>query len=123
MQTALELLQRRPAMVIHAVGPDDAVIDAIRLMDAHDIGAVLVMQGDALVGLLSERDYARKVVLRNRSSITTRVSEIMTREVVTVASGTSLDECRKLIAQGKFRHLPVVDAGRVLGVITAGDLW
>ena len=122
MQTVRQLLGTK-SPEIHAVAPDSAVIDAIRLMADKSVGALLVMRGDALAGILSERDYARKVVLRNRSSVTTRVSEIMTREVVTVASGTSLDECRKLIAQGKFRHLPVVDAGRVLGVITAGDLW
>ena len=123
MHTAGEFLQHKQSSELHAIGPDAAVIDAIRMMDAHDIGAVLVMQGDTLLGLLSERDCARKVMLRNRSSITTKVSEIMTRDVVTVTPETPLDECRNLIAQGQFRHLPVVSQGKVLGILTAGELW
>lgn len=123
MRTAGEILQRKPDARLHFIGPEDAVVDAIRLMDAHDIGLVLVMQGDTLLGLLSERDYARKVMLRNRSSISTKAREIMTTEMVTVAPETPLDECRRLISRGGFRHLPVVDQGKVLGVVTAGDLW
>ena len=122
MQTALELLQRRPAMVIHAVGPDDAVIDAIRMMDAHDIGAVLVMQGTRLAGILSERDYARKIALLGRSSADTPVRDIMTAELHTVAPDDSIEHCMQVVTDGRIRHLPVVEDGAVMGVISIGDL-
>jgi len=107
---------------VFAVGSDAAVIDAIRLMADKSIGAVLVMQGQRLVGIVSERDYARKVVLRDRASSSTRVAEIMTTEVVTVDPGDSLEHCMQLMTERRFRHLPVVEAGAVKGVISIGDL-
>lgn len=121
MSTVRQLLGMKKAEVF-AVGSDAAVIDAIRLMADKSIGAVLVMQGQRLVGIVSERDYARKVVLRDRASSTTRVSEIMTGEVVTVAPDDSVEHCMQLMTERRFRHLPVVENGAVKGVISIGDL-
>ncbi|KAG1445995.1 hypothetical protein G6F57_017434 [Rhizopus arrhizus] len=104
------------------VAPDAAVIDAIRLMAEKGIGAVLVMDGPRLVGILSERDYARKIVLRDRSSRDTAVAEIMTAQVVTVSSGEQVEHCLQLVTDFRIRHLPVVDGAQVLGVISIGDL-
>jgi CBS domain-containing protein len=107
---------------IFAVGADAAVIDAVRLMAEKSIGAVLVMQGQRLVGILSERDYARKVVLKDRASSSTRVAEIMTAEVVTAQLGDSVEDCMQVMTEGRFRHLPVVEGEAVKGVISIGDL-
>jgi CBS domain-containing protein len=98
------------------------VIEAIRLMADKGIGAVLVMDGPRLVGIVSERDYARKVVLRDRASSTTSVADIMSTQVVTVSPSDTVERCMQLMTDGRFRHLPVVDNGRVQGVISIGDL-
>jgi len=107
---------------VFAVGADAAVIDAIRLMADKSIGAVLVMQGQRLVGIVSERDYARKVVLKNRASSDTPVSEIMTAEVVTVQLDDSVEHCMQVMTERRFRHLPVTEGDSVKGVISIGDL-
>ncbi|HEY0334970.1 MAG TPA: CBS domain-containing protein [Stenotrophomonas sp.] len=121
MLTVRQLLGMKKSEV-YAVGDEAAVIDAIRLMADKGIGAVLVMRGQRLVGILSERDYARKVVLRDRSSATTRVSEIMTAEVVTVGPAESVEKCMQIVTERRIRHLPVVQGDEVLGVISIGDL-
>ena len=121
MTTVRQLLDGKSPEV-HAVAPDAAVIDAIRLMAEKGIGAVLVMDGPRLVGILSERDYARKVVLQGRSSKDTPVRAIMTAEVVTVAPGDSIDHCMQLVTDRRIRHLPVLDGGAVVGVLSIGDL-
>lgn len=121
MQTVRQLLENKPAGV-YAVGIDAMVIDAVRLMADKGIGAVLVLQGERLAGILSERDYARKVVLLDRSSATTPVREIMTTEVVTVTRAHSVEQCMQLVTARRFRHLPVVEEQRVLGVVSIGDL-
>jgi len=107
---------------VHAVAPGAAVIDAIRLMAEKSIGAVVVMEGPALVGILSERDYARKIVLRDRSSRDTRVEDIMTAQVVTVTPAQQVAHCLQLVTQHRIRHLPVVEGDHVVGVISIGDL-
>ncbi|EGD11248.1 putative signal-transduction protein containing cAMP-binding and CBS domains [Xanthomonas vesicatoria ATCC 35937] len=107
---------------VFAVAADAAVIEAIRLMAERGIGAVLVMDGERLVGIVSERDYARKVVLRDRSSATTSVAEIMSSQVVTVSPSETVERCMQLMTDGRFRHLPVVENGRVQSVISIGDL-
>ena len=91
-------------------------------MAERGIGALLVMQGARLAGILSERDYARKIVLQGRSSRDTPVRDIMTAEVVTVAPGDSIDHCMQLVTDRRIRHLPVVDGGAVVGVLSIGDL-
>ncbi|MFB5204675.1 CBS domain-containing protein, partial [Stenotrophomonas sp. 3diitr2024] len=113
MTTVRQLLDGKSPEV-HAVAPDAAVIDAIRLMAEKGIGAVLVMDGPRLVGILSERDYARKIVLRDRSSRDTAVAEIMTSQVVTVSPGEQVEHCLQLVTDYRIRHLPVVEGAQVL---------
>lgn len=110
----------RPEVI--AIGPGAAVIDAIRLMAEKGIGAVLVMEGAELVGILSERDYARKIVLEGRSSKDTPVRDIMTAEVVTVRPEDTADACMQLVTERRVRHLPVREGGMVVGVVSIGDL-
>lgn len=107
---------------IHAIAPDAAVIEALRLMADKGIGAVLVMQDGHLAGILSERDYARKVVLQDRSSATTPVRDIMSDKVHTVDPAQSVQQCMELMTGRRIRHLPVVEAGTVIGLISIGDL-
>lgn len=121
MQTVRQLLATK-SPEIHAVAPQAAVIDAIRLMAEKGIGAVLVMDGPRLAGILSERDYARKIVLRDRSSRDTEVAAIMTDTVVTVAPTATVEDCLQLVTERRIRHLPVVEEGKVAGVISIGDL-
>ncbi|NIJ75777.1 CBS domain-containing protein [Xanthomonas campestris] len=121
MQTVRQLLGTKQVEVF-AVAADAAVIEAIRLMAEKGIGAVLVMDGPRLVGIVSERDYARKVVLRDRASSTSSVADIMSTQVVTVSPSDTVERCMQLMTDGRFRHLPVVDNGRVQGVMSIGDL-
>jgi CBS domain-containing protein len=107
---------------IYAVAPDDPVLDAIRLMADKHVGALLVMQGSELVGIVSERDYARKVILRGRSSSDTPVQQIMSSPVHTVSPDKSVQDCMRLMTEQRIRHLPVMERGRVIGVISIGDL-
>ena len=119
MTTVRQLLDGKSPEV-HAVAPDAAVIDAIRLMAEKGIGAVLVMDGPRLVGILSERDYARKIVLRDRSSRDTAVAEIMTSQVVTVSPGEQVEHCLQLVTDYRIRHLPVVEgAPRLLHYVAS----
>ena len=121
MRTVRQLLEAKSPEV-HAIGPDAPVIEAIRRMAERRIGALLVMEGPRLAGILSERDYARKVVLQGRSSKDTPVRAIMTAQVVTVSPGDSADHCMQLVTDGRIRHLPVLEDGRVVGVVSIGDL-
>ncbi len=105
-----------------SIDPGATVFDALQLMSDHNIGAVIIVADGALVGILSERDYARKVILLERSSHETRVSEIMTSKVETVALDDSIDRCMELMTEGRFRHLPVVEGGTVVGVVSIGDV-
>lgn len=104
------------------IAPDATILDALRLMAEKNVGAVIVLQDDELVGILSERDHARKVALRGRTSDTTSVSEIMTSAVSTVSPDASVDDCMEMMTTGRFRHLPVVENGGVIGVISIGDI-
>lgn len=107
---------------VYSVGPDTSVLDAIKLMAEKTISSVLVMQGDAMLGIVTERDYARKVIIKGRSSESTSVSEIMTADVLSVTPDKSVDDCMAIMTQKKIRHLPVVDNGAVVGMISIGDL-
>lgn len=122
-RTVQDVLDARPGAVLPVVAPDGTASDALRVMDQQDVGAVLVMDGDRLVGLVSERDYARKVMLKSLSPDAVPLADIMTRELVTVSPSTTLDECRQLLARHGFRHLPVVDGGRVVGLLSLPELW
>lgn len=107
---------------VHAVAPGASVIDAIRAMAENHVGALLVMEGQQLVGIVSERDYARKVILLGRSSNTTAVREIMSSPVLTLTPDSTVDDAMRLMTERRIRHLPVAASGRVLGVVSIGDL-
>lgn len=107
---------------VYSIPPSTSVYDALALMAEKEIGALLVMEGDKLVGVISERDYARKVILQGRSSKETKVSEIMTADLITVTPQDSVDDCMKLMTENRIRHLPVCDGGKVVGVVSVGDL-
>ncbi len=107
---------------VWAVKPDDTIFDSLRLMAEKGVGALLVMDGDKLVGIVTERDYARKVILEGKSSKTTAISEIMTEKVLCVAPERTIEECMALMTDKRARHLPVVDDKRVVGVLSIGDL-
>jgi CBS domain-containing protein len=121
MRTVRQLLDTKTPEV-HAVAPDDSVIAAIRLMAEKGVGAVLVMQGAQLSGIVSERDYARKIVLHGRSSSDTSARDIMTTDVVTVGPNYTVERCMQIVTERRIRHLPVVEDGQVVGVISIGDL-
>ena len=121
MRTVRQLLEAK-APEVFAIGPAAPVLDAIRLMADKRIGALLVMDAGRLVGIVSERDYARKIVLQGRSSKDTPVRDIMTPQVITVGLSDSSDHCMQLVTDRRIRHLPVVDGEAVLGVVSIGDL-
>lgn len=105
-----------------SVAPDASVFDAIKLMADTAVGSLLVMNGETMLGIVTERDYARKVILKGRSSETTSVSEIMTDKVVTAAPAETVYACMELMTRQRIRHLPVVDDDKIVGVISIGDL-
>jgi len=107
---------------VMSVSPHESVLQAIQLMADKGIGALVVLSGDALVGIVSERDYARKIVLQGKSSKDTSVSDIMTSPVVTVSPDDTVDDCMRLVTARRIRHLPVVQGGKVVGVVSIGDL-
>ena len=120
--TSVRQLLDRKGTAIYSVGPEDPVLEAIQLMADLHIGALLVMKGEELSGIVSERDYARKVILLGRSSSATPVWQIMSSPVLTVDPTQSLDDCMRLMTERRLRHLPVVEHGRVVGVLSIGDL-
>jgi CBS domain-containing protein len=121
MKTVAELLKAKPARVI-SVRPEQSVLEAIKVLATEDIGAAIVMTGDRLAGIFSERDYTRKVVLKGRSSDSTRVEEIMTPNVVCVSPRTKARECMQLMTEKNIRHLPVMEEGRVIGMVSIRDI-
>lgn len=123
MKTLKQLLAGKTDRPLAVVAPGDSVFHALTLMAQHDVGALLVMDGEQLVGIFSERDYARKIILQGKSSKETTVREIMSDRVAYVTPGTTLDECMALMTDKHFRHLPVLtDDGSVVGMISIGDL-
>jgi CBS domain-containing protein len=121
MKLVQQLLERKGSEII-TISRDASVFEAIKLMADHGVGSLLVMDGEDLVGILTERDYARKVILRGRSSETTAVGEIMTGKVITADAEQSVADCMGLMAEHRIRHLPVVNGGKVTGIISIGDL-
>ena len=121
MTTAHDILKYK-GHTVHSVRPDDSVLSALGVMAEHDIGAVLVCEGDELVGILTERDYARKVALMGRASRDSPVRAIMTTSVVVIRPSRTVEECMALMTERRCRHLPVVENGRVIGVVSIGDL-
>jgi len=121
MKLVKHLLDNKGGALISIV-EDASVLDAVTLMADHSVGSLLVMDGQVLKGIVTERDYARKVIIKGRSSDTTRVGEIMTSEVVTATLEQTVKECMTVMTERKIRHLPVVDDERVIGMISIGDL-
>ena len=119
---SVELILRRKGREVHSIGPDVTVYEALEKMADKDIGALLVMDGPDIVGVFSERDYARRVILKDRSSREMTVREIMSTSVMTVTPKTTVDECMFRMTSKRCRHLPVVDGERVVGVVSIGDL-
>lgn len=118
---AYSLLEEK-GFLVRSIEPDATVYEAVKMMDAYKVGALMVLDGEQLVGIVSERDYTRKVMLKNRSSRNTSVQEIMTTEPVTISPRADLEECMGLMAERRIRHLPVAEQGHVLGVISSTDL-
>lgn len=116
------ILEHKGQSPVQSVAPDTTVFDAIKLMADRNIGCVLVMDGGALLGILSERDYTRKVVLQGRSSKTTTVREIMTTEVICVTPKHGVEDTLRIVTESRVRHLPVKDGERIIGLISIGDL-
>ena len=121
MKLVKHLLDTKGRHVI-SVTSDTSVLDAIKIMAEKAIGSLVVMDDDELCGILSERDYARKVIIKGRSSESTRVAEIMTVDVVTTSSAQTVNDCMGLMTDKRIRHLPVVEDNRVIGMISIGDL-
>lgn len=121
MKTVSQLLQGKSSGVL-SVAPDTRVFDALKLMAEKNVGALLVMNGETLLGILSERDYARKVILLGKSSHEITVSDIMSGKPVTVTPKQTVDDCMELMSSRRIRHLPVIDNARVIGVLSIGDL-
>jgi CBS domain-containing protein len=120
--TKLKLLLDDKGSGVWSVHPDDTVLDAIKLLAQKDIGALIVIENGKPVGIFTERDYARKVYLRGKSSLDTAVRKIMVSPVICVSPDQSVNECLALMTEKRFRHLPVVIDGRLVGMVSIGDL-
>lgn len=121
MYTVGQLLQTKGG-VVWSVTPQTTVYQALELMAEKNIGAVLVLENEKVTGLFSERDYARKVILKGKTSKTSLVGELMTREVLYVAPENSIEDCMELMSKKRIRHLPVLDGGKLVGVVSIGDV-
>ncbi|BDM25368.1 MULTISPECIES: CBS domain-containing protein [Pseudomonas] len=123
MKNVEQLLKTKSQhQTVYTIGPDDSVLDALKLLAEKNVGALPVVENDKVVGIVSERDYARKLVLKGRSSAATPVREIMSAPVITVEPKRNLDYCMQRMTDLHLRHLPVVDNGKLLGLLSIGDL-
>jgi CBS domain-containing protein len=122
MRPIKQLLDGKASHQIYSVSPDASVFDALKVLAETDVGALLVMDGDRMVGIFSERDYARRVVLQGKSSRDTLVREVMTERIVCVQPNQTVEEAMAMMTEVRCRHLPVVEHGRVIGVVSIGDL-
>ena len=121
MRTLLQVCEAKGGK-IYSIRPEARVIEALQLMAQKEIGALAVMDGERLVGIMSERDYARKVILLGRSSQDIEVRDIMTADVVTVALTRTVEECMGVMTRKRVRHLPIVEGGKLVGLVSIGDL-
>ena len=122
MKSAAQILKSKPEQTVQSVAPSTSVFDAVKLMAEKNIGALLVMEDVKIVGMITERDYARKIVLMDRSSKETPVRDIMTSPVMYVRPDQTNEECMALMTDNRLRHLPVVESGKLIGLISIGDL-
>jgi CBS domain-containing protein len=121
MTTVRQILEAK-GYEVETIGPEASVFDALQRMSAREVGALVVLEDDRICGLVSERDYARKVILLGRSSRETQIADIMTRNVQTVGLDQKVSECMVLMTEGRFRHLPTVEEDRLVGIISIGDV-
>jgi CBS domain-containing protein len=121
MTTIRQLLREKGGQV-WSIRPDTSVLDALEILAEHEVGALLVMEGELLRGIVSERDYTRKVERRGRSSADTRISEIMTPDPVCVSADDTIDQCMALMTARRIRHLPVLEDGKLAGLVSIGDI-
>jgi len=122
MSTVAQILKSKPERAVHSVTPDTSVLDALKLMAAKNVGGLVVLEGARIAGLVTERDYARKVALLDRSSKDTPVREIMTAKVIYVGPERTSEECMALMTENRIRHLPVLEGGKLIGLVSIGDL-
>ncbi len=121
MSTPVSSLLASKDVLLVTIAPDETVFEAIGRMVARNVGSIVVMDGDRLAGIFTERDYLRRIALEGRTSRETRVSDVMTADLVTVEPATTVDACLETMTERKIRHLPVVDGGRLVGVVSIGD--
>lgn len=119
---AIRAILREKGNLTHSISPNSTVFQALEMMFEKNIGAVMVTENEKILGIFSERDYARKVIIKGRSSRTTRIREVMTLNVITVSPNSGIDDCMQLMADKSIRHLPVVESDRLVGLISIGDL-
>ncbi len=122
MTTVAQILAAKRKTTTYTISPQASVFEAVKLMAEKNIGSLIVMEGQTVIGMITERDYARKIVLLSRSSKETTVREVMTSPVVTVRPGQTNEECMALMTEKRLRHLPVVENGRLIGIVSIGDL-
>ena len=122
MTAVAQVLKSKPDQTIYTITPAALVFDAVKLMAEKNVGALIVIEGEKIVGLITERDYARKIVLMARSSKETPVGDIMTSQVMYVRPDQTSEECMALMTENRLRHLPVMDKGKLAGVVSIGDL-
>jgi CBS domain-containing protein len=121
MTTVREILAGKKDAQVYSVSPDASVLDALELMARKDVSAVLVLENDRLVGIFTERDYARKLVLQGRASRDTKIGELMTQNLLTISPTQTVEDVMSIMTENRFRHLPVVDRGKLIGIVTIGD--
>ncbi len=119
--TVRQILDSKKKNQIISVSPDDVVLEALTKMASSDVSAVLVLENERLVGIFTERDYARKLVLQGRASKDTRIGDLMTQNLLTISPSQTVDDVMSLMTENRFRHLPVVERGQLIGIVTIGD--
>ncbi|HWX00849.1 CBS domain-containing protein [Collimonas sp.] len=122
MKTVAQILKTKQNQAVYTISPGAKVFDAIKMMSERSIGALLVTEGEVIVGIVTERDYARKMILKGRSSTDTSVRDIMTSSVMYVRPEDSNEQCMALMTENRLRHLPILDQGKLIGIISIGDL-
>ena len=122
MKSVAQILKAKPDRAVYTIAPTSSVFDAVKLMAHKSIGALIVVEGESVVGIVTERDYARKIVLMDRRSKDTPVRDIMTAAVMYVRTDETTEDCMALMTQNRLRHLPVMDQGKLVGLVSIGDL-